>query len=94
MLVEKWKSHKLLRKALIKDNRDSKRHEVEKVKDAIDSIPNIHDEIDGLKEELEQKDKELNEREEQRRMLVRLFESGVINDRGELFDKDEINNDQ
>ena len=94
VLVEKGKSHKLMRKALINDNRDSKRHEEEKVKDAIDSIQNIHDEIDRLKEELEQKDKELNEREEQRRMLVRLLESGVINDRGELIDKDEINNDQ
>ena len=94
MLGEKGKSHKLLRKALIKDNRDAKRFEEEKVKDAIDSIPNLHYEIDRLKEELEQKDKELNEREEQRRMLARLFESGVINDRGELIDKDEINNDQ
>ena len=79
---------------MIKDSRDAKRLEEEKVKDAIDSIPNLHDKIDRLKEELEQKDKELNEREEQRRMLARLFESGVINDRGELIDKDEINNDQ
>ena len=94
MPVDKGKSHKLLRKALIKNSRDAKRLEEEKVKYAIDSIPIHHDEIDRLKEELEQKDKKLNEREEQRRMLARLFESGVINDRGELIEKDEIKNDQ
>ena len=92
--MEKGKSHKLLSKALIKDNRDAKRLEEEKVKDFIDSIPDLHDEIDKLKEELELKDKELKEHEEQRKMLARLFESGVINDRGELIDRDEINNDQ
>ena len=64
------------------------RIEEEKVKDAINSIPNLHNEIDKLKAELELKDKEFNEREEQRRMLARLFESGVINDKEELIDKD------
>ena len=94
MQVEKGKSDKLLRKTFIKDSRDAKRLEEEKVKDAIELFPNLHDEIDRLNEELEQKDKKFKEREVQRRMLARLFESGVINDRRELIDKDEINNDQ
>ena len=88
-LVEKGKSHKLLRKAILNDQRKVHQLGKEELKDAASLVPELKREIDELVRELDSKNEKIEEYERQAKMLSNLFELGVIDGEGNLIKKEE-----
>ena len=84
-LVEKGKSHMLLRKAILQDQRTANKNKEKELKDVADLVPELKNEINKLAEELDAKDKNIEEYEKQRLMLAKLYEVGVIDEDGNLI---------
>lgn len=89
-LVSKGKSHKLLRKALLKDKRDELELNTKMLKEMSDQVPTLKEEIYNLKLELDKKDDELREREGDAEILSKLFEKGLIDENGDIIEKDDF----
>ena len=51
-LVKKGKAHKLLRKALLRDEKKAKDNSQKEIYTAFESIPDLENEIEDLKKEL------------------------------------------
>ena len=88
-LVEKGKSHKLLRKVILYDQRKTHQLDEEELKDAASLVPGLKREIDELVEELDSKNEKIEEYERQAKMLSNLFDLGVIDGEGNLIKKEE-----
>ena len=84
-LVEKGKSHMLLRKAILQDQRAARKNQEKELKDVADLVPELRSEINKLAEELDAKDKKIEEYEKHSGMLAELFEIGVIDEDGNLI---------
>ena len=69
MLVQKLRSHLLLKKAYLKKEKEARREEELKNKMLIESIPNLHDQIENMKEALYRKKEELKRFEEDSEIL-------------------------
>ena len=94
ILVERGKSHKLLRKALIKEEKSAKILEQEELKKEVMSIPSLKYEISQLRNEILSKEEEIEKNRHDSGILVRLFDMGVIDENGNLLDqhhKDDMN---
>ena len=59
-IVQKGRSHQLLRKIIVKREKDQKELEDKHQKELLESIPHLKEEISNLKDELASKDKELD----------------------------------
>ena len=70
-LVEKGKSHKLSRKALLKDEKETKEREVKQVKDKVNSIPSLIAEIRYKTEKIEEYEKDQS-------ILSKLYDMGSL----------------
>ena len=88
-LVDKGKSHKLLRKAILYDQRKARQLDEEELKDAASLVPGLKREIDELVKELDSKNEKIEEYERQAQMLSNLFDLGVIDGEGNLIKKEE-----
>ena len=91
-LVENWKSHKLLRKALLKDEKKTKEREVKEVKDKVNSIPGLIDEIEELRAEIRYKTEKIEEYEKDQSILSKLYDMGIIDENGDLVKHDQNDN--
>ena len=91
-LVEKDKSHKLIRKAIINDKREANQLKKEELKDTTSLTPGLKNEIDRLMEELEVKNDKKEVYEKQEKMLETLFDFGIIDGNGNLIKKRENDN--
>ena len=83
--VEKGKSHKLLRKALLKDEKEDKKREIEEAKDQVSSIPGLISEIDQLRAEIQLKTEKIEVDEKDQDILSKLFDMGIIDANGDLI---------
>ena len=81
-LVEKDKSHKLLRKAIISDKREANQLKEEELKDTTSLTPGLKNKIDRLMEELEVKNYKKEVYEKQEKMFETLFDFGIIDGNG------------
>ena len=84
-IVNKGRSHKLLRKYLLRKEKEKKISDAEIVKQDLDSIPNLMNEITDLKNEIMLRDAQIDRLEEDRTILKDLFEKGVIDEEGNLL---------
>ena len=78
IIVSKGRSHHLLRKKLLRDQREEKNKIEEEKEQALLSITPMRREIDELKQELQNKEKELMEFNKDSEILRSLYERGVI----------------
>ena len=78
IIVSKGRSHHLLRKKLLRDQREEKDKIEEEKEQALLSITPMRREIDELKQELQNKEKELMEFNKDSEILRSLYERGVI----------------
>ena len=86
-LVSKGKSHKLLRKTLLKDkNIEKKESEKEQMK-ALVLVPELKKQIYELHEILEEKELELDNKFKDLVILEKLFNKGLIDGEGNPIDK-------
>ena len=77
-IVNKGKSHKLLRKALIKDKRvEQKLMEKEQI-EAYELVPELKRQIEELTYELGQTERQLESRVKDTEILQKLYQNGVI----------------
>ena len=74
----KGRSHKLLRKAILKHSKDEKKREEEEMDQQLESIPLLQKEIFDLKELINQKDNEIDLYSSDRKILTKLLKMGVI----------------
>ena len=77
-LVSKGRSHHLLRKKLLRDQREEKNKIEEEKEQALLSITPMRREIDELKQELQNKEKEVMEFSKDSEILRSLYDRGVI----------------
>ena len=77
-LVSKGRSHHLLQKKLLRDQREEKNKIEEEKEQALLSITPIRREIDELKQELQNKEKEVMEFSKDSEILRSLYDRGVI----------------
>ena len=84
-LVEKGKSHMLLRKAILQDQKAARKNQEKELKDVADLVPELKSKINKLAEELDAKDKKIEEYEKHSGMLAKLFEIEVIDEDGNLI---------
>lgn len=60
------KSHKLLRKTLIKDQKSANALELDRMKQTASIVPSLKDEINKLKDEIRDKDEKIHRDESER----------------------------
>ena len=77
-LVSKGRSHHLLKKKLLKDEKEKRNRAEEEKERAINSIAPMRKAIQELKKELSEKEKELESYSKDSDILHSLFERGVI----------------
>ena len=81
-LVQKGRSHQLLKKALLKRENDSIKEKEIKNQKLLESIPNLYDQIEDLKEALYRKEEEVKQFEEDSQILKDLHKQGYIDSNG------------
>ena len=81
--MAKGRSHRLLRKALIKHEKDKKAETLLKDKQMLKLIPSLREEIEELKHMLIEKDRKIEEYSEDTDILKRLYEDGIIDINGD-----------
>ena len=81
-LVQKGRSHHLLKKTLSKKKKDAKTENDLKAKELLDLIPNLQDEIAYLRKELDLNEDELQRRTEDSEFLKNLHEQGFVDQDG------------
>ena len=86
-LVEKWKSHRLLCKALIKDEKEAKNVRKQRLERDDDKIPVLKIEIENLRSEIAAKNAELEEEKHNGNILVDLYEMKVIDEDGRVVNR-------
>ena len=84
-LVKKGKAHKLLRKALMRDENKAKDKRQKELYIAFESISDLENEIEDLKKELMCKEREIERFNADRSILEWLYDQGVINEEGDLL---------
>ena len=92
MLAEKGKSHKLLRKALLRDRKIIKEEENKELDRAVKSIPGLVDEINQLLFEIQEKNDKIQAYDKDQEILIKLFDMGVINGDGDLINQEKCEN--
>ena len=75
-LVEKGKSHKLLRKAVLRGKKINEEFMEKEVNEADRLIPDLKNEIDKLRSEIQLKDFEIEEAAKERDILAKLYDLG------------------
>ena len=86
-LVSKGKSHKLLRKTLLKDKNIEKKESEKEQMEALVLVPELKKQIYELQEILEEKELELDNRSKDSVILEKLFNKGLIDGEGNPIDK-------
>ena len=84
-IVNKGRSHKLLRKYLLRKEKEQKIFDEARDKECIESIPSLMNEINDLKNEIMLKDEEIFRLEEDQSILKNLFDKGVIDGEGNVL---------
>ena len=84
-VVHKGRSHQLLRKAVLKKEKEQKNLEELNKNEQLKSIPYLQKEIHDLKKELTDKDKELELYEKDAELLKELHRQGYIDDDGKFI---------
>ena len=72
---------------LLKDQKDTHFLEEAKIEQALKSIPLLQDEVEKLKDEIREKDEKLQRNDEERGILARLFDKGIIDSDGNLINQ-------
>ena len=85
VLVAPGRSHQLLRKNVIRKNREMREARDKEKEEELASIPGFVVEIDNLRQELEVKEREIELLMADRDILKDLYEKGVIDDKGNLL---------
>ena len=90
-LVEKGKFHRLLRKALIKDEKEVKAFKQHKLETEAEKVTALKLEIEKLKAEIDAKNEEIEKEKYNNDILSELHEKGVIDEEGRIIDKNDPN---
>ena len=86
-LVCKGKSHKLLRKTLLKDKNIKKKESEQELKEALLLVPELKKQIYELQDNLEEKEHELENKSKNSEILAKLFKMGLIDAEGNPIEK-------
>ena len=86
-IVSKGKSHKLLKKVLLKDKHTKQKIKENEQNEALELVSELKKEIQELKDELDDKQMELENKEKQSEILDKLFQKGLIDDEGNPTDQ-------
>ena len=81
-VVNKGRSHRLLRKSLLRKEKEVKAAEAAREKEDREFIPSLMNEINDLKNEFMQRDVEIDSFETNRLILKDLFDKGIIDGEG------------
>ena len=85
-IVQKGRSHQLLRKIIVKREKDQKEQEGKHQKELLESLPHLKEEISNLKDEIASKDKNLDRFNQDAGILEELYRKGVIDENGNLIE--------
>ena len=83
--VTKGKSHNLLRKKLLRDEKEQANRIEKEKNDELKAVDALQEEVNNLKEELKQRDYELEKIENDQKILHTLYKDGVIDEHGNLL---------
>ena len=86
-LVSKGKSHLLLKKNILRKERERKEEKELERKEELDSIMSFQNKINELKEDLAEKSKQIDILKADQDILRDLYERGIIDANGDVIDK-------